>query len=267
MQTSAKLSIQSMLSLAMRLNFKIYVVADFSGRTWIVENFGHSEFFEFISIEKKDIPEKLRHRFTEATLINYSKFGTDKMKLLTPLKWIGLIHIFKGNENLKIIIYSDIDVIWTDFPFSEVEFLIKSNYLALIQDDTPNHSRRYYCTGIQMWKASKQNAKVLKLLSNFHLSSHNSNFRYRNMLLGDEKAFNLWIAKENLKHLFHPLEGKNFIIGHKIKVAILRMSIGKIPIAVHANYRLIESQKFHALNAFTKNFSRWKSRFITLLSK
>ena len=267
MGASAKLSIQSMLLLAISQNFKIYILADYSGKAWIIENFGNSVYFEFIIITQTRIPKDLRYRFKEETITNYSQFGSDSMKLLTPLKWIGLMHLFNRNENFKIIIYSDIDVIWTDFPSSEVEFLMQSEHLALIQDDSSIPSKKYYCTGIQIWKASKQTVKFLNLLYNFHISSHNSNFRYRNMLLGDEKAFNLWIAKKNSKHLFHPLERKNFIIGHEIKSAILRLLIGKIPIAVHANYRYLESQKFHALNAFTKSFSGWTSRFITILSK
>jgi len=267
MNKSALLSLQSIEYLALKFKFLVYICADTSGKNWILENFGSSTFFNFIELESSKIPLSIRYRFENDSLLNYSKFGTDAMKLITPLKWQGLLNIFETNQNMQTIIYSDLDVIWLDTPSSEVEFLSSSNYLALIQDDTPLYSQVNYCTGIQIWRASESSLKVLNLISDFQISSHLRNVRYWDMLLGDEKAFNYWLSETKSHKFFRPLSPAKFVIGHGVKKALFWKFFGSSPIAVHANYTLKESKKFDVLNAFTMNSSRWKSRIKILVSR
>ncbi len=267
MNNSALISLQSIEYLARKFKFVVHICADTSGKNWVIENFGSLTYFKFIELSPSKIPLSIKYRFTGDSILNYSKFGTDSMKLITPLKWQGLLNIFETNQEVQTVIYSDLDVIWLNIPSSELELLSRSSYLALIQDDTPVNSQVAYCTGIQIWRATETSRNIINLILEYHTSSHLSKERYFGMLLGDEKAFNYWLSETDSYQFFRPLNPSKFVIGHGVRKALFRKLLGSSPIAIHANYTLKESKKFNILNAFTKNSSRWMSRIKILVSR
>ena len=264
-EDSARISLNSMAKVASYSGAKIFVYADTSGRKWLLENIENKQILIFIEVDIKNVPLRVRNRFESQESFQYAKFGSDEMKSLTPLKWDGLLEVFKSDYDLKAVVFSDLDVIWTRSPHSEVDELVKSDLLALLQDDTPKGSRGYFCTGIQIWKNSERSADYISQLSLFHRKSHDDDFRYRNMLVGDEKAFNLWMAKTKSLSFFAGLDSRKYVIGHNVKMAILRLILRINPIAIHANYSSSEHLKYHKLNSFAENTSRWMSRLIILL--
>lgn len=265
MSKSSKISIQSILNLAISESITVYILADTPGKEWVLENFINEKQFIFISIEFDKLSSKQIDRFRPDFQANYSSFGSDEMKLITPYKWEGIINIFENNPSLSTLIVTDIDVIWKKNPFKQIQSLINSTYFALIQDDTPKGSNGYYCTGIQIWRNNIGAITYLKSLLDFHKDSHYEGYRYRDMLLGDEKAFNLWMAKSKSSKFFSPLKKNDFVIGHRVKYAIIRLLVNKWPIAVHANYTLSETLKFHKLNSFNKGLVSWKSRILVFI--
>jgi hypothetical protein len=266
MSKSSKISIQSILDLAVSESITVYIFADTPGKKWILDNFTNEKQFIFVSIELDKLSNNQKDRFRPDFQANNSRFGTDEMKLITPFKWEGIIKVFEINPSLLTLIVTDIDVIWKRNPMKQIESLINSTYFALIQDDTPKGSSGYYCTGIQIWQNNSNVIIYLKSLLDFHKDSHSKGYRYRGMLLGDEKAFNLWMAKNKSSEYFFPLKRNDFVIGHRVKQAIIRLLVNKWPIAVHANYTLSETLKFHKLNAFNKGLVSWKSRILVLIS-
>lgn len=265
-EDSARISLNSMAKLASCSDTRIFAYADNSGKEWLLENVDDREVLKFIDVDINKVPLKIRNRFQTRKSFKYARFGSDEMKSLTPLKWDALLEVFTSNRDLKAVVFSDLDVIWTRLPNFEVDQLINSNLLALLQDDTPKGSRGYFCTGIQIWKNNDRSLEYILNLSEFHRKSHEDNFRYRNMLVGDEKAFNLWIAKTNSLSFFAPLNSSKYVIGHNVKLALIGLLLRINPIAIHANYSSSEYLKFHKLNSFNKESTRWKSRLITLWS-
>jgi len=263
-EDSARISLNSMVKLASCSDIKIFAYADNSGKDWLLENVNNREVLKFIDVDINKVPLKIRHRFQSKQSFNYARFGSDEMKSLTPLKWDALLEVFTSNRDLKAVVFSDLDVIWTRLPNFEVDQLVSSNLLALLQNDTPKGSRGYFCTGIQIWKNYNQSLEYILNLSEFHRKSHENNFRYRNMLVGDEKAFNLWMAKTKSLSFFAGLDSRKYVIGHNVKMAILSLIFRRNPIAIHANYSSSEYLKFNKLNSFTEESSRWMSRLIIL---
>lgn len=264
-EASAKISLTSMANLASKSNCKIFVYADNSGKEWLLENISDSKILIFLEVDLNKIPLGIKPRFQSKQTFEYAKFGSDEMKSLTPLKWQALLDVFDFDSKLQVVVFSDLDVIWVQHPNFEINQLLKSNLLALLQDDTPRGSKGYFCTGIQIWKNFDQSKEYINDLSKFHRKLHENNFRYRDMLVGDEKAFNLFMAKRNTLSLFAPLNSSKYVIGHKVKFALIRLIKRTKPIAVHANYSSTEYLKFNKLNSFNQVFSKWKSRLIILL--
>jgi len=263
-EDSARISLNSMAKLASYSDTKIFVYADASGKKWLLENLEDKQILTFIEVDIKNVPLRVRNRFKSEQSFKYAKFGSDEMKSLTPLKWDALLEMFKSDYDLNAVVFSDLDVIWTRLPNFEVDELLKSDLLALLQDDTPKGSRGYFCTGIQIWKNSDRSINYISQLSLFHRKSHDDNFRYRNMLVGDEKAFNLWMAETKSLSFFARLDSRKYVIGHNVKMAILSLIFRRNPIAIHANYSSSEYLKFNKLNSFTEESSRWMSRLIIL---
>ena len=264
-EDSARISLNSMAKVASYSDARIFVYADTSGKKWLLENIENKQILTFIEVDIKNVPLRVRNRFESQESFKYAKFGSDEMKSLTPLKWDALLEVFKSDYGLKAVVFSDLDVIWTRPPNSEVNELVKSDLLALLQDDTPKGSRGYFCTGIQIWKNSDRSVDYISKLSLFHRKSHDDNFRYRNMLVGDEKAFNLWMAETKSLSFFAGLDSRKYVIGHNVKMAILSLLLRINPIAIHANYSSSEYSKYNKLNSFTEKSSRWISRLIILL--
>jgi hypothetical protein len=240
---SARLSYKSILQ-----NHKngICVASDKAGANWIRLN---TPIERTRDICFHAIPEHflLELGLDSLEFDTYSNFGKERFIKLTSFKWYLLLDILKKHREVDFVVFSDLDVIWFEFP-SQDPFHLKANQscVSLIQDDTPRGATEYhFCTGIMFWKSSP---KSIEILTNLFETQISSNLIGR--LVPDEPILNQYWRQLGDKSIFKILDLTKFVIGNRFfHLFFSKRYKSSKQTAFHANYVVGEKRKFRRLRA------------------
>lgn len=256
---SAKISFKSIDSLNPR---RIYVMADKSGRSWMEKEVMPYIRSNITLFEPREVDLKELSLIQDEHLIDYSEFGKQRFIRLTAFKWDLIRRSLLDSDS--DIFFSDLDVIWLASP--EKELAVEDDAIVWAQDDTPSRlKRKYFCTGIMLWKNSYDSINVLdELFEN----------QCENILLGrdipDEPTFNLLVrASQEMSKKTRALSAKTFVVGHRFFFSFFNFRINHI-IAFHANYVKGEQEKYRRLEAVRRrnvNDYSWIFLFFRCLLK
>jgi hypothetical protein len=252
--TSGEISLKSILSLNPK---RICYLADQKGESWLVETLNRnntnikilcSHKVNKIHYEQLKINQDLQSRY----------FGQEDFIRITPLKWLIINQSLVKHNKEKLIVFSDLDVLW----LKSQE--IKNPKKIQIQDDSWELTKKqHYCTGIMVWPNSTSSKKITKQIYTFQ-----RNLIIQGNLIPDEPAFNGFINQYNATNLITPLNKDIFIIGHRV-IALLRKEKGILDAATayHANYFIGNYQKKIVLKTILsrrKKGKYWIFGYITI---
>jgi hypothetical protein len=224
------ISLRSILNLP---NSRICAMTDQQGKSWIELNLGN---------KGKDI---CYHTVKSSNLVfslksnGYANFGTENFAHVMTLKWTLIKESLLENDNLGLVIYTDLDIYWRKVPDKNLAFFTDTHKFAAFQDDS-NQFGTKFCAGIMIWKNLEYSIILLDELQNY-----NYELLKINPKITDENALNNLCRTKLGFDYFMSLPGNDFVIGHKLLHLLLKIKPFNFKsfTAFHANYCIGLEQK------------------------
>lgn len=143
---------------------KIYILTNESGKLWLEKNFDLNNEV-FFSIDTELIATD---NFRPVLgLRDYSQYRTQDFDILTALKWELLHYIFENFLDVHDVLFSDLDIFWTNYPDKES---LDAKTLDLKSQTVPEYKRKnWFCTGVMYWYRQDHTLSILKELSNLQI--------------------------------------------------------------------------------------------------
>ena len=246
---SAAISLKSIVNLNAN---KICILADTSGENWIRQ---YKEKYNLPTIcVHKPIETDLQSLGLNLSEVNeYSEFGKERFIKLTTFKWYLLSDILIRHNELNGALFSDLDVLWRNFPKMLDGFSEENGGLAFIQDDSPLKSeKKHFCTGVMYWK----NSEISKGILNELFTAQKQNIQNGN-LIPDEPTFNNWYLNSKSSERIISFSNKEVVIGHRFLHLCTNQDLFnyKSFSCFHANYVVGEARKFLLLDTLSKRIN------------
>ncbi len=250
--SAGSISLKSILALKPN---KIYILANESGRLWLKTNFDLKTDVFYI-IDAKLIASG-NHRPVLA-LRDYSQYRTQNFDILTALKWDLLHYIFENFPSVNEVLFSDLDIFWTNYPEKES---LEVEFLHLKSQTVPEYKRKnWFCTGVMYWFRQDNTLSILKELSRLQTEKF-----LGGESMNDEVLFNSFYNSLGIR--VDSLQQDEYLNGVDIFKLLIsnRKRFLKIK-CYHANYVTGLDNKFFLLN-LVKSKLLYNSYTIVLVLK
>jgi hypothetical protein len=225
---------------------KICFIADSEGKKWILDKGANPGNIRLCEHKNLRINAEIGKLGKSSMYVN---FGEKKFYMLMILKWLLILDMWNQHRDMKVVLFSDLDVYWKRAPKIEEIFPSESDAFLAIQDDSRGDSRKYYCPGIMFWRRSQDSKKTIENIFRFQRSEI-----LKGRIIADDKALNMYLKEKNLYRRIIALESTEFIIGHRFPYLMLG----------------IKGYRFRKFNAFHANYTKGeknKLKYLQIVSK
>jgi len=238
--SAGSISLKSILALKPN---KIYILANESGKLWLKKNFDLKDDVFYI-IDVKLITAGKHNPVLG--LRDYSQYRTQNFDILTAMKWDLLHYIFENFPSVNQVLFSDLDIYWTNYPEKE-SLEVKSLHLKS-QTVPENKRNNWFCTGIMYWFRQDNTLSILKKLSRLQAEKF-----LGGESMNDEVLFNSFYNSLGVR--VDSLEQDEYLNGVDIFKLLIskRKRFLKIK-CFHANYVTGLDNKFFLLNLVKSKF-------------
>lgn len=197
-----------------------------------IQELQHFSNIHFIDLRE----EAKRLSLTKLESRSYIDYSSQDFFSLVQLKW-SLFEIVLRDKMIKTLIYSDIDVVWTDNAAEYISVVFNRNpdCIVSIQDATFKNSRRDLCMGFFALRNSTQAIDLISECATMHSELLNGNPR-----IGDDEVISLYYQTSTKRDEFFLLPQMSFPVGSLVnayydKSPFRGLSLSK-PYVFHANY-------------------------------
>lgn len=244
----SKAALYSLSSINQLKPSRICIMADETGSEWLKENFDVSLIFCLHKIP----PTFYSKYFANSGHLLFESYGTKQFSVVTMLKFVIILDVFKLHKDINDVIFSDLDVFWKTIPRQLYDNNPSQDILT--QGEKTSRGTKRSCTG------------VIYLLRG-GLDIITRVYRYQDEAIStgdfihDERAFNRFISSSDDKKRIGLFSDESVVLGPRIWTTLRnwdRMD------AYHANYLRLD-HKAHALaycNFREKGKAIWIYKFL-----
>ena len=226
----SKAALYSLSSIVQLKPVQVCIMVDERGSEWLSENFDTSSNFCLHRIPPSFYIDSL----TKSSDSLFERYGTRQFSIITNLKFVILLEVFKLHNEIDKVVFSDLDIFWKSFPRE----LCGSNTTKeiLTQGEKTRYGSKRSCTGV-IYLAQEGLDIIAKVCAYQKEAIRQGDF------IHDERAFNRFVSNSDDRERIGLFSDESVVLGPKIWTTLRKWDQMD---AYHANYMKIE-HKVHAL--------------------